>query len=63
MLIREDWTLRQTELAIQRLRLENARGAHIFVRPQGTHPMSLVDDLGIDAIAQMKKAGSSSPSS
>ena len=57
MLLREDWTLRQTELAIPRLRLENVRGAHIFVRPHGTHAMSLVDDLSIDAIAQMKKAG------
>ena len=57
MLLREARTVRQIEQAIYRLRLENARGAHIFVRPHGAHAMSLVDDLGIDTIAQMKEAG------
>jgi hypothetical protein len=31
MLLREAWTVRQIEEAIQRLRRENARGAHVFV--------------------------------
>jgi hypothetical protein len=57
MLLREAWTVRQIEEAIQRLRRENARGAHIFVRPHGVHALSLVDDLGIDAIARMKDTG------
>ncbi len=57
MLLREAWTLRQTEEAIQQLRRENARGAHIFIRPHGTHALSLVDDLGVDAIARMTDAG------
>ncbi len=57
MLVREAWTVRQIEEAIQRLRRENARGAHIFVRPHGVHALSLVDDLGVDAIARMTDAG------
>ena len=57
MLLREAWTVRQIEQAIQRLRRENARGAHIFVRPHGTHALSLVDDLSVDAIARMTDAG------
>jgi RepB DNA-primase from phage plasmid len=57
MLLREAWTVRQIEEAVQRLRRENARGAHIFVRPHGVHPLSLVDDVGVDAIARMTDAG------
>ncbi len=57
MILREAWTVRQIQEAIQRLRRENARGAHIFIRPHGTHALSLVDDLGIDAIARITCAG------
>ena len=57
MLLREAWTVSQIEEAIQRLRRENAHGAHIFVRPHGAHALSLVDDLSVDAIARMTDAG------
>ena len=57
MLLREAWTVSQIEEAIQRLRRENAHGAHIFVRPHGAHALSLVDDLCADAIAAMKRSG------
>jgi hypothetical protein len=57
MLLSEAWTARQIEQAIERLRRENARGAHIFVRPHGVHALSLVDDLGVDAIARMTDNG------
>jgi hypothetical protein len=57
MLLREAWTVRQIEEAIQRLRRENVRGAHIFVRPHGVHALSLVDDLNIGTIARMTDAG------
>src|SRR6202050_4487032 len=57
MLLQEAWTPTQIEQANQRLRCENARGAHIFVRPHGVHALSLVDDLGVDAIARMTDAG------
>jgi RepB DNA-primase from phage plasmid len=57
MLLREPWTATQIERAIHSLRRANARGAHIFVRPHGAHALSLIDDLGVDAIAQMTGAG------
>src|ERR1700677_2172752 len=57
MLLREAWMVRQIEEAIQRLRRENARGAHIFVRPHGAHALSLVDDLSAETIARMTDAG------
>ena len=57
MLLREGRTARQIDQEIQRLRRENARGAHIFVRPDGAHALSLVDDLGVDAITRMRDAG------
>ena len=57
MLLREAWNATQIEQAIPSLRRENARGAHIFVRPHGAHALSLIDDLGVDAIAQMAGAG------
>jgi RepB DNA-primase N-terminal domain len=57
MLLREKWTLGQIEQAIQRLKLENARGAHIFVRPHGIHALSLIDDLSVEAIVRMTDAG------
>jgi hypothetical protein len=57
MLLREAWTVAHIEKAIQRLRRENARGAHIFVRPHRIHAMSLVDDLSIGTIARMTDAG------
>src|SRR5208282_2711054 len=57
MLLREEWTFKQIEQAIQRFKLENARGAHIFVRPHGVHALSLIDDLSVEAIARMTDAG------
>jgi len=57
MLLREGWMVRRIEQAIQRLRLENARGAHIFVRPHNAHALSLIDDSSVEAIARMTDAG------
>ena len=57
MLLREKWTLGQIEQAIQRFKFENARGAHIFIRPHGIHALSLIDDLSVEAIARMTNAG------
>jgi hypothetical protein len=39
------------------LRLQNSQGRNIYVRPQGEHSLSLVDDLTRDAVEQMKRAG------
>ena len=57
MVLREAWTVSEIEEAVQRLRRENAHGAHIFVRPHGAHALNLVDDLSVDAIARMTHAG------
>ncbi len=39
------------------LRLENMRGRNIYIRPQGEHHLSLVDDLSRSAINRMKDEG------
>ena len=57
MLLREGWKAQQVDAALNWLRRENARGAHIFVRPHGAHALSLVDDLSADTIARMTDAG------
>jgi hypothetical protein len=48
MLLRRGWRTDQIDAAVDWLRRENTRGAHVFVRPRGTHALSLVDDLGVD---------------
>src|SRR5216683_1867715 len=39
------------------LRLQNADGRNIYVRPKGEHDLSLVDDLSADAVKRMKSSG------
>ena len=39
------------------LRHENACGGHIFVRPAGLSPLTLVDDLSAEAVGLMKRRG------
>jgi hypothetical protein len=39
------------------LRRENREGRNIFCRPKGEHNLSLVDDLSIAAVTEMKRAG------
>jgi hypothetical protein len=48
MLLRSRWSADQIDAAIAWLRRENARRAHIFVRPHGAHALSLVDDLSAE---------------
>ena len=57
MLLREGWSAGQVESAIKWLQRENARGAQIFVRPHGEHPLSLLDDLASSAIFELKQSG------
>ena len=57
MLLREDWTAEQVDATLNWLRRENARGAHILVRPHGAHALSLIDDLSVDAITRMTNGG------
>jgi hypothetical protein len=39
------------------LRLQNAEGRNIYVRPKGEHDLSLVDDLSADAVRRIKSSG------
>ena len=39
------------------LRFENREGRNIYVRPEGEHNLSLVDDLSAGSIAEMKHSG------
>jgi hypothetical protein len=57
MLLREGWAAEQIGNALSWLRLENAYGAHIYIRPSGAHALSLIDDLSADSLRRMKKAG------
>jgi len=57
MLLRERWTQQQIVAAVLWLKHENARGAHIFVRPHGEHALSLLDDLSTDAVMSMEASG------
>src|ERR1700722_4833984 len=57
MILREGQGAIEIEEAIKWLRHENGKGAHIYIRPAGTHCLSLVDDLTADAIERMKADG------
>src|SRR3984885_4424697 len=54
MILREGQGSIEIEEAIKWLRHENGKGAHIYIRPAGTHSVSLIDDLTADAIERMK---------
>jgi hypothetical protein len=47
----------EVEQAIKRLRHENAKGGHIYVRPAGAHNLSLLDDLTVEGLERMKAEG------
>jgi hypothetical protein len=57
MILREGQGAIQIEEAIKWLRHENAKGAHIYIRPAGPHALSLIDDLSAEAIERMKAEG------
>ena len=57
MLLYESLTAPQIRARFAWLRRENARGAHIFVRPHGLSRLTLVDDLSSSALNSMKRAG------
>jgi hypothetical protein len=57
MILREGQGAIEIEKTIKWLRHENAKGAHIYVRPAGPHSLSLLDDLSPEAIDRMKAEG------
>jgi RepB DNA-primase from phage plasmid len=57
MILREGQGAIDIEKVIKWLRHENAKGAHVYIRPAGTHSLSLLDDLFPEAIERMKAEG------
>jgi hypothetical protein len=57
MILREGQGAIELEKTIKWLRHENAKGAHIYVRPASTHSLSLLDDLSPEVIERMKAEG------
>jgi hypothetical protein len=57
MILREGQGAIEIEEAIKWLRHENGKGAHIYIRPAGTHSLSLIDDLTAEVIERMKAEG------
>src|SRR5260370_27462298 len=57
MILREEQGVIEIDKAIKWLRHENAKGAHIYIRPAGLHALSLIDDLSPEAIERMKAEG------
>jgi len=57
MILREGQGAFEVEATIKWLRHENAKGAHIYIRPAGLHGLSLIDDLTVKAIDRMKAEG------
>lgn len=56
MLLRT-WDTETIYRSIPWLRAKNAAGAAIYIRPHGEHQLSLVDDLTVVAVRQMKERG------
>src|SRR2546425_11723957 len=54
MILRKGQGAIEIEATIKWLRHENAKGAHIYVRPAGFHALSLIDDLSAKALERMK---------
>jgi hypothetical protein len=57
MVLREGQDAFAVAEAVKWLRHENAKGAHVYIRPAGIHSLSLLDDLTADAIERMKAEG------
>lgn len=56
-MILRTWNEEALFKSIAWLRFENLKGRNIYIRPAGTHSLSLVDDLTADSIARMKREG------
>lgn len=56
MMIRR-WTAAEIERSLGFLKAKNMQGSHIYVRPEGDHGYTFVDDLNAQKVAAMKSAG------
>jgi len=57
VMIPRTWDAATLLRSIPWLRLQNADGRNIYVRPKGEHDLSLVDDLTADSVKRMTAAG------
>ena len=51
------WTPDQVLKSVPWLKQQNAIGCHIYIRPEGSQGLILVDDLTLGAISEMKRDG------
>lgn len=51
------WDVETLLRSIPWLKHQNRDGRNIYIRPRGEHNLSLVDDLSVDSVRQMKTAG------
>src|SRR6266481_3617128 len=51
------WDLDTLLRSVSWLRLKNAQGRNIYIRPAGEHSLSLIDDASIQVIEQLKSEG------
>lgn len=54
---RRSWTLDQAINNIDWLKYSNANGQHIYVRPEGSDAVILIDDLQVSSLLQMEREG------
>src|SRR3954471_24850664 len=57
VMIPRTWDRDTVLRSIPWLRLQNADGRNIYIRPKGEHNLSLVDDLTAEAVKRMKATG------
>jgi hypothetical protein len=51
------WDLDTLLLSVSWLRLKNAEGRNIYIRPAGEHALSLIDDASVQVIERLKSEG------
>ncbi len=56
-MIPRTWTKETLLKSVAWLRFENLQGRNVYIRPFGTHSLSLVDDLKAGAVEKMKMTG------
>jgi hypothetical protein len=51
------WNLETLLRSVSWLRLKNAEGRHIYIRPAGEHSLSLIDDANVQVVERLKSEG------
>src|SRR5258708_4375531 len=51
------WNFDTLLRSVSWLRLKNAEGRHIYIRPAGEHSLSLIDDASIQVVERLKSEG------